>query len=234
MSPRSSEHGHESASPLCDRGRARYHAPRHSDSSPRHLWNDAHKLFVRIKLCQNKLFFESVCQTKAKCNTSFCEHFKHRRRARAPGRRRRGRAGGGGAAPRARAGRSGARGARTKKNRAYTIVRTCICTYATCYYGLIAYESRATPRRRSRLFMGSPGRMCQRCAHIYHADADGTHPGRRATHAAAYLSFLGVMRRSTAEADRCRCIFAPVAWTFGSDATQDSASVLVIGSKRGA
>ena len=55
------------------------------------------------------------------------------------------------------------------------------------------------------------------------------------THAAAYLSFLGVMRRSTAEADRCRCIFfAPVASSFGSDATQGSASVLVIGSKRGA
>ena len=148
-------------------------------------------------------------------------------------RARRAAAGGARAAPRARAERSGARGARTKKIRAYTIVRTCTCTHATCYYGLIAYESRATPRR-SRLFMGSPGRMCQRCAHTHHADADGTHSGRWATHAAAYLSFLGVMRRSTAEADRCRCIFAPVAWTFGSDATQGSASVLVIGSKRGA
>ena len=173
MSPRSIEHDHKSASPLCDRGRARYHAPRHT---PRHLWNHAHKLFVGIKLCQNKLFFRKRLPNKSHMDMQLPTFFNTFLKARA----RRAAAGGARAAPRARAERSGARGARTKKIRAYTIVRTCTCTHATCYYGLIAYESRATPRR-SRLFMGSPGRMCQRCAHTHHADADGTHPGRRAT-----------------------------------------------------
>lgn len=92
MSPRSSEHGHESASPLCDRGRARYHAPRHT---PRHLWNHAHKLFVGIKLCQNKLFFRKRLPNKSHMDMQLPTFFNTFLKARA----RRAAAGGARAGP---------------------------------------------------------------------------------------------------------------------------------------
>ena len=162
MPPRSIEHDHKSASPLCDRGRARYHAPRHT---PRHLWNRAnYNCLSEINVVRIISFF---CLP----NKSHIAIREGARAAAAPPRRAAPARGGRSARARRPAGGRAigrARGAHKKKIRAYTIVRTCTCTYAT-YMLLwfdIAYEPRATPRR-SRLFiwlMGSPGQRPAACA----------------------------------------------------------------------